>query len=86
MTLSEIYRAKAAVLADQAKSATAQIYKQRFAKMALAYERLAEKYANRLRLYEKKAQAPRGHQRRGRKSKNPKAPAATRAEASKTSA
>jgi hypothetical protein len=42
MTLSEIYRARAAVLAEQAKSASAPIFKERFERMALAYERLAE--------------------------------------------
>ena len=63
MTLSQIYRARAAALAEQAKSTLEPIPKERFKKMALAFERLAEKYANRLRLYEKKAQAPRGRQR-----------------------
>jgi hypothetical protein len=74
MTLSKMYRARAAALADQAKSTLEPIYKERFKKMALAYERLAEKYA-RLPIHEKKAQAQRG---RRRKIKNPKAPAARR--------
>jgi hypothetical protein len=44
VTLSKIYRAKAAALAEQAKTASIPVHKQRFEKMALAYERLAEKY------------------------------------------
>ena len=46
MTLSKIYRARAAALAEHAKSAAAPIHKERFERMALAYERLAEKYAS----------------------------------------
>jgi hypothetical protein len=56
--LSKIYRAKAAALAEQAKTASEPRYKQRFEKMALAYERLAEKY--RIKLWEKKSQSERG--------------------------
>jgi hypothetical protein len=63
VTLSKIYRAKAAALAEQAKTASTPIYKQRFEKMALAYERLAEKY--RIKLWEKKSQAERGRRRTG---------------------
>jgi hypothetical protein len=74
MTLSKIYRARAAALAEQAKSASVPVYKERFEKMALAYERLAEKYAKRLGLYKDKAQAKRKRRRRG-----PKARAAARA-------
>jgi hypothetical protein len=65
MTLSKMYRARAAALAEQAKSTLEPIPKERFKRMALAYERLAEKYAKRLRLHENKAQAGRGRQRRG---------------------
>jgi hypothetical protein len=53
MTFSEMYRARAAALAAQAKSTLAPIPKERFKKMALAYERLAEKYAKRVRVYKK---------------------------------
>src|SRR5262245_13072669 len=49
MTLSEIYRARAATMAELAKSASAPKYKERFERMALAYERLAEKYARPVR-------------------------------------
>jgi hypothetical protein len=45
MTLSKIYRAKAAMLAEQAKSASTPVFRDRFERMALAYERLAEKHA-----------------------------------------
>jgi hypothetical protein len=48
MTLSKIYRAKAVALAAQAKSAAKPVHKERFERMALAYVRLAEKYARRL--------------------------------------
>jgi hypothetical protein len=65
MTLSEICRARAAALAEQAKTASIPVYKQRFAKMALAYERLAEKYAKRPRLHENKAPGRRDRRRRG---------------------
>jgi hypothetical protein len=74
MTLSKMYRARAAALAEQAKSTLEPIPKERFKKLALAYERLAEKYAKRLQLYENKAP-----ERRKLKIKNPKAPAAIRA-------
>jgi len=53
MPLSKIYRARAAELAEQAKSASTPIYKERFERMALAYERLAERYAKRIRVYKK---------------------------------
>ena len=79
MTLSKMYRARAAALAEQAKSTLEPIPKERFKKLALAYERLAEKYAKRLQLYENKAQARRGRSRGKLKIKNPKVPAATRA-------
>jgi hypothetical protein len=65
MTLSEIYRAKAAVLAEQAKSTLEPIPKKRFKKLALAYERLAEKYAKRPRLHENKPPGRRYRRRRG---------------------
>jgi hypothetical protein len=74
MTLSKMYRARAAALAEQAKSTLEPIPKERFKKIALAYERLAEEYAKRPRLHENKAP-----ERRKLKIKNPKAPAATRA-------
>jgi hypothetical protein len=88
VTLSKIYRAKAAALAEQAKTASIPVYKQRFEKMAVAYERLAEKYAKRLRLHENKPPRASGPSKPSLKIKNPKAPAATRAaiEVSKTSA
>jgi hypothetical protein len=54
---SKIYRTRAAALAKQAKSASAPIAKERFERMALAYERLAEKCAKRPPLYKKKTQA-----------------------------
>ena len=63
MPLSKIYRARAATMAELAKNASAPKYKERFERMALAYERLAEKYA--IRVYERKAKA--GRDRRGRK-------------------
>jgi hypothetical protein len=56
-TLSELYRIRAAALAEQAKYTSAPFYKARFERMARGYERLAEKYASRVRVYEKKAQA-----------------------------
>jgi hypothetical protein len=56
MTLSKMYRVRAAALAEQAKSALDPVPKERFKKMAVAYERLAEKYAKRVRVYEKKSQ------------------------------
>ena len=65
MTLSKIYRARAVALAAQAKSAAAPVYKDRFERMALAYERLAEKYAMRLQLRERVAQERRDCRRRG---------------------
>jgi hypothetical protein len=65
MTLSKMYRARAAALAEQAKSTLEPIPKERFKKMALAYERLAEKYARRLQLYENRVPAGRGRPRRG---------------------
>src|SRR5262245_7506974 len=55
MTLSEAYRAKAAMLAEQAKSASEPKYKERFERMALAYERLAEKYARPVRRHERRS-------------------------------
>jgi hypothetical protein len=55
MTLSKMYRARAAALAEQAKSTLEPIPKERFRKIALAYERLAEEYAKRpRRLHENK--------------------------------
>jgi hypothetical protein len=57
MTLSEFYRMRAAALAEQAKYASEPVYKERFARMARAYERLAERSARQVRVYEKKAQA-----------------------------
>ena len=63
MTLSKMYRDRAAALAEQAKSALEPIPKERFKKMALAYERLAEEYAKRLQLREEKAQAGRDRRR-----------------------
>ena len=65
MTLSRMYRAKAAALAERAKSTLEPMPKERFKKMALAYERLAEKYAKRIQLLEDKAQARRNRRRRG---------------------
>jgi hypothetical protein len=65
MTLSKIYRAKAAMLAEQAKSASTPVFKNRFERKALAYERLAEKYTRRVRLHEKKALAGRERGRTG---------------------
>ena len=65
MTLSRIYRARAAALAEQAKSAAEPIYKERFERMALSYERLAEKYARRLQLREREAQERRDRRRHG---------------------
>ena len=65
MTLSEIYRARAATLAEDAESASTPVFKERFKSMALAYERLAEKYARRVRLHEKKAPAGRERRRTG---------------------
>jgi hypothetical protein len=55
VTLSKIYRAKAVALAKQAKTASAPRFKRRLEKMALAHERLAEKY--RIKLWEKKSQS-----------------------------
>jgi hypothetical protein len=63
MTLSEIYRARAAALAEQAKSASAPIFKERFERMALAYERLADKYARLVRIHEMKAETERNRRR-----------------------
>ena len=77
VTLSNFYRAKAAALAEQAKTASAPRHKKRFEKMALAYERLAEKY--RIKLWEKKSQSERGQSKDWLKIKNPEAPAAIRA-------
>ena len=65
MTLSKIYRAKAAALATQAKSAAKPVYKERFERMALSYERLAEKYAMQLQLRERQAQERRDRRRYG---------------------
>jgi hypothetical protein len=67
-SLSEVCLATAAKLAAKAKSASKPAYKERFERMAFAYQRLAEKY--RTKPWEKK----KGHQRRGRKSKIPKRP------------
>jgi hypothetical protein len=53
MTLSKMYRARAAALAEQAKSTLEPIPKERFKRMAIAYERLAERYATRVRVYKK---------------------------------
>ena len=41
MTLSEIYRARAAALAERAKLVSTPAHKERFKRMALGYERLA---------------------------------------------
>lgn len=49
MTLSEICRARATDLAERAKSAPSPVFKERLKRMALSYERLAEKYARRAR-------------------------------------
>jgi hypothetical protein len=57
MTLTELFRMRAAALTEQAKSASTPVYQERFERMALAYERLAEKYARQVRVYENKAQA-----------------------------
>jgi hypothetical protein len=43
-SLSEIYLATAAKLAEKAKSASKPAHKERFERMALAYQRLADKY------------------------------------------
>jgi hypothetical protein len=56
MTPSEIYRARAIELAEQAQSASAPIFKERFERMALAYERLSEKSARRVGVFEKMMQ------------------------------
>src|SRR5262245_34183971 len=58
-TLSELYRIRAAALAEQAKYTSAPFHKERFERMARGYERLAEKYASRTRVYEKKGQSGR---------------------------
>jgi hypothetical protein len=63
MPLSKIYRARAATMAELAKNASAPKYKERFERMALAYERLAEKYARSVRVYERKASAGRDRRR-----------------------
>ena len=65
MTLSKMYRARAATLAEQAKSTLEPIPKERFKKLALAYERLAEEYAKRSRLNENKAPEHRDRRKRG---------------------
>jgi len=61
MPLSKIYRARAATMTELAKNASTAKYKERFERMALAYERLAEKYA--IRVYERKAKAGRDRRR-----------------------
>jgi hypothetical protein len=66
MTLSKMYRARAAALAEQAKSTLEPIPKERFKKIALAYERLAEEYAKRPRLHENKAPGRRDGRKRQR--------------------
>jgi hypothetical protein len=53
MTLNEIYRARAAALVERAKFASTPTHKKRFKRMALSYERLAEKYESRIRIYKK---------------------------------
>ena len=53
MTLNEVYRARAAELAERAKFASTPAHKERFKRMALSYERLAEKYESRIRIYKK---------------------------------
>jgi hypothetical protein len=58
-SLSEVYLDKAAKLAAKAKSASKPAYKERFERMALAYQRLAEKY--RIKPWEKK----KGRRKRG---------------------
>jgi hypothetical protein len=60
-----MYRARAATLAEQAKSTLEPIPKERFKKLALAYERLAEEYAKRSRLHENKAPERRDRRKRG---------------------
>jgi len=57
MTLSEFYRMRAAALGKQAKYASEPVYKERFARMARAYERLAEESARQVRVYEMKTKA-----------------------------
>jgi hypothetical protein len=71
---SKIYRTRAAALAKQAKSASAPIAKERFERMALAYERLAEKCAKRPPLYNKENPSGVGPSKTWLKIKNPKAP------------
>jgi hypothetical protein len=58
-SLSEVYLANAAELAAKAKSASKPAFKKRFERMALAYQRLAEKH--RTKAWKKK----KGHRRRG---------------------
>jgi hypothetical protein len=70
MPLSKMYRARAAALAEQAKSALDPKPKERFKKLALAYERLAEEYAKRPRLHENKPPGRRDRRRPGLKIKN----------------
>jgi len=48
-------------MTELAKNASTAKYKERFERMALAYERLAEKYA--IRVYERKAKAGRDRRR-----------------------
>ena len=57
MSLSELYRVRAAALAKQAKYASAPAHKERFERMARGYERLAEKYARRVPVHERKTEA-----------------------------
>jgi uncharacterized protein (UPF0335 family) len=69
MTLSKMYRERAAALAEQARSTLEPIPKERLKKIALAYERLAEEYAKRARLHENKAPGRRDGRSHGFKSK-----------------
>ena len=78
MTISEIYRARSATLAELAKSASAPKYKDRFERMALVYERLAERFARPVRVHQKKAQARPDHRKAGSKSKSESAPQSAR--------
>jgi hypothetical protein len=62
-SLSEVYLAKAAELAAKAKSASKPAFKKPFERMALAYQRLADKY--RTKPFEK----IKGRPKRGSKSR-----------------
>jgi hypothetical protein len=63
MTLSEIYRAKPATLAELAKSASAPKFKERFERMALGYERLAENCARPVPFGEQKTKSSKFNQK-----------------------